>query len=89
MNLNIFKRIADLEAKVQELSGQHDKLRIAAASNADFICELQAVMKSVTQAKQTDADQAAKRKAYARAYYLKKKAEREGRKHINFVKVSK
>lgn len=63
MNLNIFKRIADLEAKMTQL---------------------QAML-----AKPTDPDQAAKRKAYARAYYLKKKAEREGRKHINFVKVSK
>jgi hypothetical protein len=62
MNLNIFKRIADLEAEM---------LRIRAGQSAllDRLAQLQA-------AKQTDTDKIAKRRAYARAYYAKKKAEK-------------
>lgn len=82
MNLNIFKRIADLEAEVERLSRLIDGQSV-------WTLELSDKLSKLHQAKQTDPDQAAKRKAYARAYYLKKKAEREGRKHINFVKVSK
>ena len=75
MNLNIFKRIADLEAEM---------LRIRAGQSAlfDKLEQLQA-------GKQSALDKIEKRRAYARAYYAKKKAEREGRKHINFVKVEK
>ena len=75
MNLNIFKRIADLEEAMLSIRAEQSAL-------SDKLAQLQA-------AKPTDPDKVAKRKAYARAYYLKKKAEREGRKHINFVKVSK
>ena len=75
MKLNIFKRIADLEAEVKIL-------RAGGFALSERIAQLQ-------QAKQTDAEKIMKRRAYARAYYLKKKTERNGRKQINFVKVSK
>ena len=82
MNLNIFKRIADLEADIGRFSRLIDDLSVWTLELSDKLAKLQ-------QAKQTDTDKIEKRRAYARAYYLKKKAEREGRKHINFVKVSK
>jgi len=82
MNLNIFKRIAELEETILEIYGLLDATITTVNSLTEEVAKLQ-------QAKQTDTDKIAKRRAYARAYYLKKKAEREGRKHINFVKVSK
>ena len=82
MNLNIFKRIADLEAKLEKAEVEIAVLGIQISRHSEWIDSMQA-------GKQTALDKIEKRKAYARAYYLKKKAEREGRKHINFVKVSK
>ena len=62
MNLNIFKRIADLEAAM---------LSIRAGQSAlwDRLAQLQA-------AKQTDADKIAKRRAYARAWYAANKGKK-------------
>lgn len=82
MNLNIFKRIADLEETISHLYKLHDITITTVNSLSDELSQLR-------QAKQTDAEKIMKRRAYARAYYLKKKTERNGRKQINFVKVSK
>ena len=59
MNLNIFKRIADLEAEVKIL-------RAGGFALSERIAQLQ-------QSKQTDADKIAKRRAYARAWYASNK----------------
>ena len=82
MNLNIFKRIADLEEQVLRLRGGQ-------SAQLDKLTHLLDKFAQLERAHQTDAEKIMKRRAYARAYYLKKKSEREGRKHINFVKVSK
>lgn len=62
MNLNIFKRIADLEEQVLRLRGGQSAL-------LDKLAQLE-------RTKQTDADKIAKRRAYARAYYQATKAKR-------------
>jgi hypothetical protein len=62
MNLNIFKRIADLEAQVLRLRGGQSAL-------LDKLLQLE-------RAKQTDTDKIEKRRAYARAYYQATKAKR-------------
>ena len=62
MNLNIFKRIADLEAQVLRLRGGQSAL-------LDKLLQLEL-------AKQTDADKIDKRRAYARAWYAANKAKR-------------
>jgi len=69
MNLNIFKRIADLEADIGRFSRLIDGVSVWALELSDKLAKLQ-------QAKQTDADKIAKRKAYARAYYEATKAKR-------------
>jgi len=73
MNLNIFKRIADLEQTQAEMQA--------------VLLEQSAQLKQIQSRPRKPSTE--KAKAYARAYYAKKKAEREGRKHINFVKVEK
>lgn len=69
MNLNIFKRIADLEADIGRLSRLIDGVSVWTLELSDKLAQLQ-------QAKQTDADKIEKRRAYARAYYQATKAKR-------------
>ena len=69
MNLNIFKRIADLEAAQKQVDYQINVLKMAAQQHNSWIKEFEA-------AKQTDTDKIAKRRAYARAYYQATKAKR-------------
>ena len=69
MNLNIFKRIADLEAKVSYLFKRLDDQSDRGRALSEEVAKLR-------QAKQTDAEKIAKRKAYARAYYQATKAKR-------------
>lgn len=69
MNLNIFKRISDLEAEIERLSKLID-------GHAVWTLELSEELSKLRQAKQTDADKIAKRRAYARAYYQAIKAKR-------------
>lgn len=69
MNLNIFKRIADLEAEIGRLSKLIDGQSVWTLELSDKLAKLH-------QAKQTDADKIAKRRAYARAYYQATKAKR-------------
>jgi len=84
MNLNIFKRIADLEEKLEWQSTRNE--RVTSELKA-AVSELKTALKEIQSRPRKPSTE--KAKAYARAYYLKKKAEREGRKHINFVKVEK
>ena len=69
MNLNIFKRIADLEEQVLRLRGGQSALLDKLAGFLDKMAQLE-------RAKQTDADKIAKRRAYARAWYAKNKAKK-------------
>jgi len=69
MNLNIFKRLSDLEETISEIYGLLD----AQISQANALAE---ELSKLRQAKQTDADKIAKRRAYARAYYQAIKAKR-------------
>jgi uncharacterized protein YwgA len=69
MNLNIFKRIADLEETISEIYGLLD----AQISQANALAE---ELSKLRQAKQTDSDKIEKRRAYARAYYQATKAKR-------------
>jgi len=69
MNLNIFKRIADLEAKLKKAEVEIDLLKTIVYKQSNWL-------KTLENAKQTESDKIAKRKAYARTYYLKKKAGR-------------
>jgi len=69
MNLNIFKRIADLEAAQKQVDYQINVLKMAAQQHNSWIKEFEAT-------KQTDADKIAKRRAYSRAYYLKNKGKK-------------
>lgn len=69
MNLNIFKRIADLEETISHFYELFD----AQISQANALAE---ELSKLRQAKTTDSDKIAKRRAYARAYYAKKKAEK-------------
>ena len=69
MNLNIFKRIADLEAAQKQVDYQINVLKMAAQQHNSWIKEFEAT-------KQTDTDKIAKRRAYARAYYQATKAKR-------------
>ncbi len=66
MNLNIFKRIADLEAKLEKAEVEIAVLGIKNNRHSLWIDSIQA-------AKQTDADKIAKRRAYARAWYAANK----------------
>jgi hypothetical protein len=69
MNLNIFKRIADLEEQVLRLRGGQSALLDKLTHLLDKFAQLE-------RAKQTDADKIEKRRAYARAYYQATKAKR-------------
>ena len=69
MNLNIFKRIADLEEQVLRLRGGQSALLDKLAQMLDKLAQLE-------RTKQTDTDKIAKRRAYARAYYQATKAKR-------------
>lgn len=69
MNLNIFKRIDDLEEKVSYLFKQ-------LGSQIDRANVLSDEFSKLRQTKQTDADKIAKRRAYARAYYAKNKGKK-------------
>ena len=69
MNLNIFKRIADLEAEVERLSRLIDGQSVWTLELSDKLAQLR-------QTKQTDADKIAKRRAYARAWYAKNKGKK-------------
>ena len=69
MNLNIFKRIADLEETISHLYELHDVTITTVNSLSDELSKLR-------QAKQTDTDKIVKRRAYARAYYQATKAKR-------------
>ena len=66
MNLNIFKRIADLEDKMLRLHSRMD-------GQIEWVSALSEELSKLRQAKQTDSDKIAKRRAYARAYYAKNK----------------
>jgi hypothetical protein len=67
MNLNIFKRIADLEEQVLRLRGGQ-------SAQLNKLTHLLDKFAQPKRAKQTDADKIEKRRAYARKYYAKKKA---------------
>lgn len=69
MNLNIFKRIADLEETISHFYELFD-------AQISHVNTLAKELSKLQQAKQTDTDKIAKRRAYARAYYAKKKAEK-------------
>jgi len=69
MNLNIFKRISDLEETISELYGLLD----AQISQANALAE---ELSKLHQAKQSALDKIEKRRAYARAYYQATKAKR-------------
>ena len=69
MNLNIFKRIADLEAKLEKAEVEIAVLGRQSSRHSEWIDSMQAT-------KQTDADKIAKRRAYARAWYAANKAKR-------------
>jgi chaperonin cofactor prefoldin len=67
MNLNIFKRLADLETKLEKAEVEIEVLGIQNSRHSEWIDSMQA-------GKQ--ADKIAKRRAYARAYYQATKAKR-------------
>lgn len=69
MNLNIFKRIADLEAAQKQVDYQINVLKMAAQQHNGWI-------KDFESARQKDTDKIAKRRAYARAWYAKNKAKK-------------
>ena len=69
MNLNIFKRIADLEEQVLRLRSRMD-------NQIEWVGALSEELSKLRQAKQTDADKIAKRRAYARAWYAKNKGKK-------------
>ena len=69
MNLNIFKRIADLEAEIGRLSRLIDGQAVWTLELSDKLAQLE-------RAKQTDTDKIAKRRAYARAWYAKNKGKK-------------
>lgn len=69
MNLNIFKRVSELEEQVLRLRGGQSALLDKLAHLLDKFAQLE-------RAKQTDTDKIAKRRAYARAYYQANKAKR-------------
>ena len=69
MNLNIFKRIADLEAKLEKAEVEIAVLGRQSSLQSEWIDSMQA-------AKQTALNKIEKRRAYARAYYQATKAKR-------------
>ena len=69
MNLNIFKRIADLEAKLEKAEVEIAVLGIQSSRHSEWIDSMQAD-------KQTARNKIEKHRAYARAYYQATKAKR-------------
>ena len=69
MNLNIFKRIADLEETISHLYELHD-ITITKVNS------LSGELSQLRQAKQTETDKIAKRRAYAREWYRQNKAKK-------------
>jgi len=78
MKLNIFKRIADLEKTLSEMQ--------ALLREQTLLLEQAKQLREVQSRQRKPSTE--KAKAYARAYYAKKKAEREGRKYVNVVKAA-
>jgi chaperonin cofactor prefoldin len=69
MNLNIFKRIADLEAKLEKAEVEIAVLGIQSSRHSECLDSIQAD-------KQSALNKIEKRRAYARAYYQATKAKR-------------
>jgi uncharacterized protein YPO0396 len=89
MNLNIFKRIAALEEAQAELTESQKQISYNLFRLTGLIEQLQNTVNNNTVLKKTADEKKTRARAYAKQYYAKKKAEREGRKYVNFVKVSK
>jgi hypothetical protein len=90
MNLNIFKRIAALEEAQAELTESQKKISYNLFRLTGLIEQhLQNTVNNNTVLKKTADEKKTRARAYAKQYYGKKKAEREGRKYVNFVKAKK